>query len=716
MTARAISTLLGVVLAWLVLGASSAQAGTYEVPACREAGGASGGWTFFNTNSAAFETGASCNGGSSVYDGLYSRDQVVNPSFGKPDDRVGISFDAPAGTTITRLSYSRFIEIVDDNWAAGLSVIGGPAAGRHDDCTPGGFSCSVGTRGGGTPRVLSGIRAERLELGIYCEPTFGYANCPTGDTISSGPKHFVSAVLYGARVLVEDLVAPSVQTPSGPGGWVRGAVGVGVGGADGQSGVRRLEVMQGSSVRGSSTLGCVAAQPVPCPLGPQAAVLSVDTALLGDGLVELRSRAIDAGGELADSSGVLVLRVDNAPPAAPVVSAAGANGGWSTRTSDEVVVDVGLEAGRAPIASVQLERCEPGGGCAVSTVAAGAGGSQQRLTVSGLAEGVTRLRARLIDEAANVGAWSAELVERSDRTAPGLVSVEDVPAGWTRTAPTVNVVGAGDLVSGTERSELELCTVGGGCVVRSGGAPPASVATAVGEGEYDLRARQIDRAGLTGEWGPVRRLRVDTTAPVASVGAVAGSVAAGTVFNVTVDGQDARSGVASVTLEVEENGAWRATSSPVTARAGVRYRFRSRVVDVAGNEAESSPTSLVSVTVSQPGPGDSGAPGPGGSGPGGAGAQPRVLKLTARTTRRAATGSVRVWVTGTTQARTGRVRLHVTVGRWSKLVSVLLRRGAFSASVTIADRSRRARTARVAAYVVGSKARAVVRRASVRRR
>ncbi len=689
--------------------AEPASAGIYVVPACHEAGGATGGWTAFNTNTTSLETGASCGGnGGQRFDGLFGRDKVDPPGPSvSAGNKVGVGFSAPAGTTIVGVSYSRFFQIQGErNWAVGLRVSDGPSSGLYDNClvtgAPGAeFSCSTGTSGGGAPRVLTGLRASRLELGGFCEPRSS-GGCGTGGVISSGPLYLVQAVLYGANVTLEDPVAPAVGGLSGPSGWVRGSVALGVSGDDGQSGLRRVEVLDaGSSVRGTFALSCVASQPVPCPTGTQSGSVSLGTSALGDGTVSLRARAVDAGGELA-VSGPLALRVDNTPPAAPAVSAAASNGAWSTRASDELGVPIGAESDRSPITTVEVERCAPSGSCVVSSRPAAAAGTRQAVAVDGLVEGVTRLRVRLTDEAGNVGAWSSSLDERVDRSAPGPVGVSGVPDGWTR-APVISAVGPGDSVSGTDHVELELCQLGGSCVTRTAGPPPASVAAGVGEGEFDVRARQVDRAGNASAWSATRRLRVDTTLPTAAVGRVPASVPPGTVFDVKVSGEDALSGVARVLLDVEENGAWRTAEGPVTARGGVSYRFRARVLDQAGNVNVSMPSSVVTVTSSSGGDPGAGQTGPTGeTGPGAATA--RVTSLRLRASRRAS--AVRVTVSGTTRSVSSsrRVRLRVTVGATRRVVLVRVRGARFSAVVVIIDRRRRARKVRVTGSVPGSRA------------
>lgn len=708
-------------------GAGTATAGTYVVPACHEAGGAAGGWTAFNTNPTSLETGANCGAsGAQVFDGLFGRDKVDPPGPAvTPGNKVGVGFSAPAGTTITGVSYNRFFRIQGErNWAVGLRVSDGPNAGLYDNClvtgAPGAeFSCSSGTSGGGASRVLTGLRASRLELGGFCEPRnpSGSNACGTGGIISSGPYYTVVGVLYGASVTLEDALAPLVGGLSGPLGWVRGSVPVGVSGSDGQSGLRRIEVLDASStVRGTLGLDCVASQPVPCPTGAQSGSVALDTSGLADGTAALRARAVDAGGETAVSSSALTLRVDNTPPAPPAVSAAASGGAWSTRASDTLSVAIGAETDRSPITTLELERCAPSGSCVISSMPAAAGGTQQAVAIDGLVEGVTRLKVRLVDQAGNVGAWSPGLDERIDRTAPGVVTVGGVPDGWTNQAPAISAVGAEDGLSGTDHVELELCDLGGVCVTRTAGPPPASVASGVGEGEYDVRARQVDRAGNTSAWSASRRLRIDTTAPTAAVGPVPASVLAGTVLEPVTSGQDARSGVATVSLEVEENGVWRVAGGPVTARAGVVYRFRARAVDMAGNAAVSNLSETVMVTAPPSGSG----PGPGPMGPTGTtglsrpmgGSAARVVALRVRAARRAS-GAVRVTVSGMTRAvvSSRRVRVRVTVGATTRVVLVRVRSARFATVVTVADRRRRARRVSVSSSVPGSRARAMLRRA-----
>lgn len=689
--------------------ADHAAAGTYSVPACRDAAGAPGGWTSFNTAPGSLESGASCAGtGGGEFDGLFGRDQIDPPGPAvSAGSKVGFGFDAPLGTTVSAVSYSRFVSLrLERNWTGGMNVVGGPGAGLYDNCSVTSFTCSTGSAGG-VQRTLSGLSATRLEFGGFCVGS----GCVTGGTTSDGrPLHYVTAVLYGASVTLQDATPPSVSGLSGPSGWVRGSVAFGLSGSDGQSGLRGLELVDGDGVgRGSVALTCVAAQPVPCPTGSQSGSVSLNTSLLADGARQLRARATDAGGETATSA-PLGLRVDNTAPAAPAVSA-GATDAWSTRSLDELSVPIGLESGVSPIATVQVQRCEPSGACATSSIAAGAAGSQQRVAIGELADGVTRLRVRLVDEAGNVGAWSEELVERVDRAAPGTVGPGGFPDAWVNASPTLSAVGARDALSGTDHAEFELCPAGGGaCVTRSTTLDVENVPAGVGEGQYAVRARQVDRAGNVGAWSDPARLRLDTTSPSAAVGPVPTSVAAGALFDVNVSGEDALSGVASTSLEVQENGVWRSAPGPLPAKAGVSYRFRARTVDQAGNAAVSAESGPVSVSVASTGPtgGATGATGPS-SKPGTVAA--RVATVRVRSLRRAG-GRVRVSVSGTTRAVTGsrRVRISVAVPgyRKARVVLVRVRGGRFSIAVSVAN-DKRARVVRVVASLPGSGTMAIKR-------
>jgi len=488
---------------------SFSSAGSYETAACRASASQTSnvGWSAFDTRPESLSVANGCAPGSAIYAGLTSRDIVLAPTDALAGDQAGWQFTAPSGTTIAAVAYDAYTHIkYDEDWTVGLRVTGGPLAGQYDDChVPVGVeACTTGIAGGGSPRTRSSLGASKLEFGAWCEPINGNVGCSVGDTN-------MDAVLYAATVTLNDPTAPTASPPTGAaitsGAWTRGTTSIGVSGSDGQLGVRRLLLARdnGNVLVDTYDLTCTA-DPVPCPLGTQGHTFSVDTTSLPDGVQSLVGRSTDGADNVTDSTSV-TLRVDNTAPGAP---AAAGDSSWSQAFDGTVEVPIGTESDRAPIATVEIERCDPGvgaGACTLEGASAGAPGATQSLGVSGLDEGVTTLRARLVDAAGNVGAFSAPVALRRDRTAPTLTiagSSDPVKEGDPLVPPPTTTTDGGG--SGGATISHEVSANGGSFV------PLTTQRARVGE-TYRFRARATDAAGNSSDWVLAQGERPTTPRP-----------------------------------------------------------------------------------------------------------------------------------------------------------------------------------------------------------
>ncbi len=472
----------------------AAGAGTYDVAACRSSPGqtGAGGWTSANPRPVAIEVGNGCAPGAATHAGLFARDILYTVEDARANEFFGWRFTAPPGTTVAAIDYDAFTHIqYDEDWTVGLRVADGPGAGQYDDChVPFGTEdCTTGSARRRCPaHPRAAWRATALAFGAWCEPLPGNSVCSAGN-------ENMDAVLYAATVTLNDPTPPSASPPTATAitnaAWVRGTTPIGVAGSDGQLGVRRLLLARdgGNLLVDYHSLACTA-DPVPCPLGQQSHSFDVDTTTFPDGPQTIVGRATDGASNVTDSTGV-TLRVDNTPPEAP---AAASDAQWSQSTDGSLDVPVGAEQNRAPITTVRVSRCPPGGGaCTLSDVPAGTPGTTQTIPITSLPEGETTVRAALIDAAGNVGTQSTPVSLRRDRTPPDL-SVEGTSApiaeGDPIPAPPTT---ARDPLSGVQAITHEIAI--------NGGPFTALTTQRARAGEtYRFRARAQDTAGNVSPW------------------------------------------------------------------------------------------------------------------------------------------------------------------------------------------------------------------------
>ena len=182
------------------------------------------------------------------------------------------------------------------------------------------------------------------------------------------------------------------------------------------------------------------------------------------------------------------------------------------------------------------------------------------------------------------GATDIEIALINDTTAPTVTveASEAAPAsGWYRTAPVTVAVTGDDETDEAPAVEFSL----DGTTWNPYTEPVAVSA----EGPNAVHARVVDGAGNTGE--TVKEFNIDTIAP--TISATASESARGTV---TVQTDDATSGVASVEYRLLPSGEWRSFESDPLARSADRtgtlaigaaaVTVELRALDVAGNTSE----------------------------------------------------------------------------------------------------------------------------------
>ncbi len=341
--------------------------------------------------------------------------------------------------------------------------------------------------------------AASIGWGVRCH---GTNFCDGGSSL-----HRVWVSIRSAIVTIDDPVDPLISEASGEladaSAWHAGTKSVSFGGSD-VTGIRQVGLYRGTApvvvktAAGAAAGGCGQLNQgiaytftKPCEgargvNGPQ--VLSLNTAALPDGTNVLRRVVRDAAGNEADAE--LVVKVDNTPPVAPVVAA---DLEWSAQPGATWTWSGSAEPDRAPVETVEVERCLAAQGCVVEALPADADAYEHLVP-----EGTSTLRVREIDAAGNVGEWSAPVAVRRDRTAPTVgLEVGDAASA---------AVTASDALSGVDRTEIEVSVDGGAW-------RPTSGAESVPAGSRArFRARARDRAGNLREWVESREVLVARSA------------------------------------------------------------------------------------------------------------------------------------------------------------------------------------------------------------
>jgi hypothetical protein len=313
-------------------------AGSYQVSACNFAPeGTNNSWVWSNTDTAQpshYAEHASCpyqpgaSGGKADQEGGLSTTDALGLANGaEPGTSAGWSFSAPAGTTITGITYERYIghSLDPDNyWSPALRADGTILPGETClDTVENGENCSVGAPGTvDGPATITGLAAHELSLGIRCQAPTGQ-ECITGAT-----QHAVWAAMYGATVTLSDTTPPTLSAPTGAlwgpgeaGGFHKGPESIKVSAQDVGGGVATILLSADGHPVASYAAACnfTLAQPCPSSTGPQ--TLSLPTTQLSDGKHTLELAAIDAAGN-PSSTATTQITVENTPPPPPLALAA----------------------------------------------------------------------------------------------------------------------------------------------------------------------------------------------------------------------------------------------------------------------------------------------------------------------------------------------------------------------------------------------------------
>jgi hypothetical protein len=347
---RASSATIGVLLAALAWAwpSTASAAGSYQVSACDFAPEAANNSWMWATNDLAqpshyaeyvncpYQIGGS-GGKADQEGGLSTTDALGLTSGAAPGTSAGWTFIAPAGTTITGLTYERYIGHQFDgsnDWSPALRADGKVMPGETClDTVANGETCALGgpPGTGGEPAKLTGLSAHELSLGIVCQTPSGN-ECVTGAT-----EHKTWAAMYGATVTLYDPTPPTLDAPSGglwgpggAGGFHNGTESVTVSAEDAGGGVASVVLSVDARPMETYAAPCNFTLARPCPSSTGSQTLSLPTTQLSDGKHTLALVAVDAAGNQSNVASEEI-KIDNSAPPPPIgLSATATQAGGST--------------------------------------------------------------------------------------------------------------------------------------------------------------------------------------------------------------------------------------------------------------------------------------------------------------------------------------------------------------------------------------------------
>jgi hypothetical protein len=338
------------IVAWL-LPSQAFAAGSYQVSACNFAPEAVNNSWVWATNDPAqpahYAEHANCpyrlggSGGKADQEGgLSTTDGLELSSGATPGTSAGWTYTAPAGTTITGLTYERYIGHSLDprnSWSPALRADGAIVSGETClDSVQNGETCLVGSPpgAGGEPARITGLSAHELSLGIVCQAP------PEDECVTGATEHAAWATMYGATVTLSDPTPPTLSAPSGAlwgsgeaGGFHKGTESVTVAAADVGGGVASIVLSADGRPVETYTAPCNFTFAQPCPSSTGTQILTLPTTGLSDGTHTLALVATDAAGNQSTVASEQITVENSSPPPPVGLSATPTQAGGSTFTA-----------------------------------------------------------------------------------------------------------------------------------------------------------------------------------------------------------------------------------------------------------------------------------------------------------------------------------------------------------------------------------------------
>ncbi|MHB8694361.1 MAG: hypothetical protein ACYDHH_24240 [Solirubrobacteraceae bacterium] len=375
---------------------------------------------------------------------MFAEDLASNPPAAVPDlTTAGWQLTAPAGTTITALSYYASVQTGifggGDGWFAGWMADGKRLGGSGGNKT---YYCVSNLLVPGACQVLdnrtaltaSGLSASTLFFGIGCEQVEGAPVCHTALT---GQSPTVQADLYSATVTITDPASPTVTNEAG-GVWQAGttsgsAVPLSFTASDpaGIQSVRVLGPPPGNVVLASQSESCDFTQVQPCPEVPSGQI-QVDTTKLVNGPESVQLAVTNAAGTTTTVTGPTFTVVNGA--LVPQNFSATADGPGSNAIDLTWTNPTPPQGDQFTGAFAQL--CPSAGACGQAQQLPSSSGSA---TITAPGPGVYTVRLWLTDKAGKAGSQHAAtaLVQVAGPTGPSGPTGTSGPTGPTgSTGPT----------------------------------------------------------------------------------------------------------------------------------------------------------------------------------------------------------------------------------------------------------------------------------------
>jgi hypothetical protein len=427
MTTTRSRSLRALVLAGLLLAAATpsaaSAAGSYTVTACSPTMSA-GAWEQVNAFPSALSSANAC-GGPAIGPlaggdpgALYGEDLVGATAHSPSGAQAGWTFTAPAGTTITAVSYYRSLETGSNgDWVAGLLAANDAPL---DTCRSNPDPCSKPNNQ--VPVTLSGLSTSGLFFGIECEPVG-----PDTDCLAGGAEHDAQADMYSAKVTLSEPGTPSVSSLAGAlwaGGVVWGSEPVTFNAAD-LSGISQVALDGPGGQLALQPQSCDYSQTQPCP-ELSSGSLGMNTTQLHDGAQTLTLLVTNAAGNTTSVQSPTVVVDNSGPPAPSSLTATPVGGG-----SDAIDLSWSDPANPPqPVSGAFAQLCQIA--CGGNIALNGSGGAQ--LTAPG--PGTYTIRLWLVDQA---GRGSAANAATAAVTVPAPPTTTPTGTSKPKAKPTLKV-------------------------------------------------------------------------------------------------------------------------------------------------------------------------------------------------------------------------------------------------------------------------------------
>ncbi len=486
----------------LLVVAAVAVAGEYQLHAnCTTPSGVNHLFVASSTDTTSYTTSEECPTAGGRDGGIHVGETLHSPS---PQIAGGAhaeyAFHALPGTTITGISYRRFLgQLGDNDVIPGLRDARGALIGNEWCQYPNGdFSCSRGSESiNVAPTDIVGLNTTALAFGLVCVPQAPAISC-----LSSVSNEQAWFSVYSAAITIRQTTAPTLGTPSGSlldGDWQHGSQAVTLSSASDTSGIEHLGLAIDGGVAAPPSSGsvpiCDFTRPKPCrDLG--ASSWTLDTTSLADGQ-HVAAIVAQNPAAISTSTGPLGFKVDNTPPGAPLALASSAGVDWQGSNSTHLTWALPPTGQGSPTTAAYTSICDRDGvNCGPETASASL--TSADAAVSSTATGSYTLKVRL-EDAAGRGPSATVPFRYSSAAPPAPTAMTSSATAWQSSqrvdvtwVPPARGADEAPIVSGL----VEVCDQDGShCRTAQPVGPGGGAVELPGEGPFQLRGRVVNAAG-----------------------------------------------------------------------------------------------------------------------------------------------------------------------------------------------------------------------------